>query len=355
MLLKCLKDIRLLAADIMRARMTLQTPSQPITKALEKSAQTAATKLQTARTNIGAVVLGQDRVVELAIAAVLSGGHALLVGVPGLAKTLLVETLGTVLGLDEKRVQFTPDLMPADIIGSEVLEEGAKGKRSFRFIPGPVFCQLLMADEINRASPRTQSALLQAMQERFVTVAGVRHDLPAPFHVLATQNPIEQEGTYPLPEAQLDRFLFQINVDFPTLDTEREILLATTGASMATAKAALTSKQLIEMQKLVRKLPVGEKVLEAILTLVRNARPDQTSIESIRQNVSWGPGPRAGQALMLAARAKALIDGRLSPSIDDVLDLAEPVLQHRMALNFAARADGATIADTITALKDSIR
>ena len=363
MLLKVLKDNRPFAAECLNLRtltdyernMTKIDPSEPITKALEKSALTAATKLQGARDNISSVILGQNHVVDLTIAAVLSGGHALLVGVPGLAKTLLVETLGTVLGLDEKRVQFTPDLMPADIIGSEVLEEGAKGKRSFRFIPGPVFCQLLMADEINRASPRTQSALLQAMQERFVTVAGVRHDLPAPFHVLATQNPIEQEGTYPLPEAQLDRFLFQINVDFPTLDTEREILLATTGATMATAKAAITAKQLMDMQKLVRKLPVGEKVLEAILTLVRNARPDQSAIEDVRQNVSWGPGPRAGQALMLTTRAKALMDGRLSPSIDDVLDLAEPVLQHRMALNFAARADGVTIADTINALKDSIR
>jgi len=244
--------------------------------------------------------------------------------------------------------------MPADIIGSEVLEESAKGKRSFRFIPGPVFCQLLMADEINRASPRTQSALLQAMQEKFVTVAGARHDLPKPFHVLATQNPIEQEGTYPLPEAQLDRFLFQINVDFPTLDTERQILLATTGATLSEAKGAVTAKQLIDMQQLVRKLPVGESVLEAILTLVRNARPDQSPIESVRKNVSWGPGPRAGQALMLASRAKALIEGRLSPSVDDVLDLAEPVLQHRMALNFAARADGQTISDTIATLKASI-
>ena len=223
-----------------------------------------------------------------------------MVGVPGLAKTLLVETLGTVLGLEDKRVQFTPDLMPGDILGSEVLEETAKGKREFRFIPGPVFTQLLMADEINRASPRTQSALLQAMQERFVTIAGVRHDLPKPFHVLATQNPIEQEGTYPLPEAQLDRFLLRIDVDFPTLETERNILVRTTGAEQASAKKAITPKQLIEMQALVRKLPVGENVLDAILTLVRNARPAQSEIESIREQVSWGPGPRAGQALMLS-------------------------------------------------------
>ena len=259
------------------------------------------------------------------------------------------------MGLDDKRVQFTPDLMPGDILGSEVLEETAKGKREFRFIPGPVFTQLLMADEINRASPRTQSALLQAMQERFVTIAGVRHDLPKPFHVLATQNPIEQEGTYPLPEAQLDRFLLRIDVDFPTLETERDILVRTTGADQASAKKAITPKQLIDMQALVRKLPVGENVLDAILTLVRNARPDQTEIDNIREQVSWGPGPRAGQALMLATRARALIDGRLSPSIDDVLELAGPVLSHRMALNFAARADGQTVNSVIETLKDRIR
>lgn len=328
---------------------------QDIPANIEKAAAAASAKLSTARENIGSVVYGQDAVVELAISAVLSGGHALLVGVPGLAKTLLVETLGTVMGLDDKRVQFTPDLMPGDILGSEVLEETAKGKREFRFIPGPVFTQLLMADEINRASPRTQSALLQAMQEKFVTVAGVRHDLPKPFHVLATQNPIEQEGTYPLPEAQLDRFLLRIDVDFPTLETERNILVRTTGTDQAGAKKAITAKQLIDMQDLVRKLPVGENVLDAILTLVRNARPAQTDIESVRNSVSWGPGPRAGQALMLASRARALIDGRLSPSIDDVLALAGPVLKHRMALNFAARAEGQTVDSVIETLKDRIR
>jgi len=235
---------------------------QDIPANIEKAAATASDRLKTARENIGSVVYGQDKVVELAIAAILSGGHALLVGVPGLAKTLLVDTLGTVLGLDDKRVQFTPDLMPGDILGSEVLEETTKGKREFRFIPGPVFTQLLMADEINRASPRTQSALLQAMQERFVTIAGVRHDF---------------------------------------------------------------------------------------------ARPAQSEIDSIREQVSWGPGPRAGQALMLATRARALIDGRLSPSIDDVLALAGPVLSHRMALNFSARADGQTVDSVIETLKDRIR
>ena len=312
-------------------------------------------KLADAKASITKRFIGQERVVDLTLTALLCGGHGLLIGLPGLGKTRLVETLSTVMGLDGSRVQFTPDLMPADILGSEVLDTDADGTRAFRFLEGPIFCQLLMADEINRASPRTQSALLQAMQERFVTIAGVRHDLPKPFHVLATQNPIEQEGTYPLPEAQLDRFLLRIDVDFPTLETERNILVRTTGADQATPKKAITPKQLIDMQALVRKLPVGENVLDAILTLVRNARPAQSDIESIREQVSWGPGPRAGQALMLATRARALIDGRLSPSIDDVLELAGPVLSHRMALNFAARADGQTVTSVIETLKDRIR
>lgn len=326
-----------------------------VSKKIEAEAEKAMTRLNTAQTEIGGVIIGQRQVVELTLISILSGGHALLVGVPGLAKSLLVETIGTVLGLSEKRVQFTPDLMPADILGTEVLEESETGKRAFRFIKGPVFSQLLMADEINRASPRTQSALLQAMQEKIVTIAGKTHALPKPFHVLATQNPIEQEGTYPLPEAQLDRFLLQINVDFPTLDTERTILLATTGASEATAKKAMTAKQLADMQTLVRQLPVSEKVVEAILTLTRNARPAQTELELVKSSVSWGPGPRAGQALMLATRAKALLEGRLSPSIDDVLELAGPVLQHRMALSFAARAHGLQLSDIIEPLKASIR
>lgn len=333
--------------------MNIQT-DMAVSAALEKSAQKTAEHLAKARASVAGVILGQEQVVELTLTAILSGGHALLVGAPGLAKTLLVDTLGTVMGLGAGRVQFTPDLMPADIIGSEVLEETAKGARSFRFIPGPIFCQLLMADEINRASPRTQSALLQAMQEHFITVAGKAYPLPAPFHVLATQNPIEQEGTYPLPEAQLDRFLFQIDVNFPDLATEKQILIATTGADTAKASAAMTVKQLIAAQRLVRQLPVGDTVVNAILTLIRNARPDQTDLETIRQQVAWGPGPRAGQALMLASRAKALIDGRLSPSIDDILALAAPVLKHRMALTFGARAEGQTLDKIIMSLKETI-
>ncbi len=302
------------------------------------------------RRRISEVIFGQKQVVEETLITLLAGGHALLIGVPGLAKTRLVETLGTVLGLSAKRVQFTPDLMPADILGSEVLEEADNGRRSFRFIQGPVFCQLLMADEINRASPRTQSALLQSMQEREVSVGGTRHILPHPFHVLATQNPIEQEGTYPLPEAQLDRFLLQVDVTYPDLDAERQMLHATTGASEAKPTAAMTAEQFEAAQRLVRRIPVGDKVVESILSLVRNGRPESSAFDQVRKHVAWGPGPRASQALMLAARARALMDGRLSPSTEDVLALAGPVLRHRMALNFSARADGVTLESVIALL-----
>jgi MoxR-like ATPase len=301
-------------------------------------------KLTAARTSIGKRIIGQPVVVDLALTALLSGGHALLVGVPGLAKTRLVQTLGTVMGLSTNRIQFTPDLMPGDILGSEVLESAADGSRAFRFIKGPVFCQLLMADEINRASPRTQSALLQAMQEREVTIAGEEHPMAVPFHVLATQNPIEQEGTYPLPEAQLDRFLLQINVDYPDRATEREILLSTTGADEAVAEPVFAADDLIAAQSLVRRMPVGETVLDLILDLVRSGRPDEPDApKHVRDYVSWGPGPRAAQALMLAIRARALLDGRLAPSAEDVAALARPVLIHRMALGFAARAQGVSL------------
>ena len=314
-----------------------------------RSAEAIAGHVRAARTAIGAVIFGQERVVERALTTVLCGGHALLVGVPGLAKTKLVDTMGIVLGLDARRVQFTPDLMPSDIIGTEVLEESPGGKRNFRFISGPIFAQLLMADEINRASPRTQSALLQAMQEHHVTVAGARHDLPKPFHVLATQNPLEQEGTYPLPEAQLDRFLMEIDVDYPDRDAERRILFETTGADETRAKAAMSAEELMAAQRLVRRLPVGESVVEAILQLVRSARPGPEGGETANL-IAWGPGPRASQALMLAVRARALLEGRLAPSIDDVIDLAEPVLKHRMALSFAARAEGETVTGVVTRL-----
>jgi MoxR-like ATPase len=303
-----------------------------------------------ARAEVGRIIFGQDEVVDQVLVCLLSGGHVLLVGVPGLGKSLLVETLGTVLGLAPKRVQFTPDLMPADIIGSEVLDEDAAGRRSFRFVPGPVFCQLLMADEINRASPRTQSALLQAMAERRVAVGGVDHALPQPFHVLATQNPLEQEGTYPLPEAQLDRFLLQVDVTYPDLANERAMLLATTGSQSVRANAVLSGEELLAAQALIRRIPVSEGVLDAILALVRGARPESATDDGIKRHVAWGPGPRAAQALMLASRARALLDGRLAPSLDDVAALAHPVLRHRMALNFSARAEGVELSEVIAGL-----
>ncbi|NBV61347.1 MAG: MoxR family ATPase [Rhodobacteraceae bacterium] len=301
-------------------------------------------RLADAKASITARFIGQETVVDLTLTALLCGGHGLLIGLPGLGKTRLVDTLSTVMGLQGNRVQFTPDLMPADILGSEVLESDAEGKRAFRFLQGPIFCQLLMADEINRASPRTQSALLQAMQERKVTVAGQDRALGMPFHVLATQNPIEQEGTYPLPEAQLDRFLVQIDVPYPTRQTERDILLATTGVDEGQAHAVFDPTTLMAAQNLLRRMPVGDSVVEAILDLVRAFRPDQPEASTaVRECVAWGPGPRAAQALMLTVRARALLQGRLVPSVDDVAAMALPVLSHRMALTFAARARGESL------------
>nr|WP_209735750.1 MoxR family ATPase [Aureimonas populi] len=316
-------------------------------------AERALSDIADVRRSVGRVIFGQETVVEQSLIAILAGGHALLVGVPGLAKTKLVETLGTALGLDARRIQFTPDLMPSDIVGTEVMDQDESGRRSFRFVKGPVFAQLLMADEINRASPRTQSALLQAMQEYHVTVAGERHDLPAPFHVLATQNPLEQEGTYPLPEAQLDRFLMQIDVAYPDIEAERRILLATTGAKEDKAEPVMSAERLREIQLLVRRMPVSDTVVEAILALVRSARPGHGSAET-DAHVAWGPGPRASQALMTCVRARALYDGRLAPSIDDVKALAEPILQHRMALNFSARAEGVHVRDVVGRLSRAI-
>ena len=316
-------------------------------------AERALQDIATVRLEVAKVIFGQSAAVENTLVAVLAGGHALLVGVPGLAKTKLVTTLGTVLGLNSARIQFTPDLMPSDILGSEVLEQDVAGRRSFRFIEGPVFTQLLMADEINRASPRTQSALLQSMQEYHVSVAGKRLDLPSPFHVLATQNPLEQEGTYPLPEAQLDRFLLQVDIGYPDRADEKRILVETTRLGEAEAAAVIDAARLIEIQKLIRQMPVGESVVEAILSLVRSARPEPGAKGPAR-HVAWGPGPRAGQALMLCVRARALFEGRLAPSLDDVRALAAPVLQHRMALTFAARAEGMTVGQVIAELSAEI-
>ena len=331
--------------------ITQRTP--PPSEVSVEDVERVSALMARAKAAVETVILGQTRVVEESLITLLAGGHMLLIGVPGLAKTKLVQTLGTVLGLEDKRVQFTPDLMPADILGSEILEENEDGKRHFRFVRGPVFCQLLMADEINRASPRTQSALLQAMQERRVSIAGQYHDLPQPFHVLATQNPIEQEGTYPLPEAQLDRFLMQVDISYPDDDAERQIIIATTGIHDVEPEQVITGNELMEAQALVRQLPVGDSVIDAILKLVRAGRPETSEISEVRDWVAWGPGPRASQALMLAVRARALLDGRLAPSVDDVLTLARPVLQHRMALSFTARADGRSLTDVIDRLRDA--
>ncbi len=311
-----------------------------------RDADKAVELLSKVRAEIGKVVFGQERVVELTLAAILGGGHALLIGAPGLAKTKLVETTARALGLDWGRVQFTPDLMPSDILGSEILDESASG-RSFRFVKGPIFTRLLMADEINRASPRTQSALLQAMQEHHVTVAGASYDLPKPFHVLATQNPIEQEGTYPLPEAQLDRFLLKIDVDYPDQETERRILVETTGLQDVVVHPVLDAEKLIALQTLVRRMPVPETVLEAIIRLVRSARPEQSDNAQVKKRVEWGPSPRAGQALMLAARSRALLRGRLAPSLDDIEALAEPALGHRMALAYDPTGQGGSLSALI--------
>ncbi|HEY8299366.1 MAG TPA: MoxR family ATPase [Methyloceanibacter sp.] len=327
----------------------MTTLAQTETQLVDRIEEVGA-KIKKVRETTSAIIFGQERVIDLALITLLSGGHALLIGVPGLAKTSLVETLGAVLGLQNKRIQFTPDLMPSDIVGAEVLEESTAGRRSFRFVEGPIFTQLLMADEINRASPKTQSALLQAMQEHHVTVAGIRHDVPRPFHVLATQNPLEQEGTYPLPEAQLDRFLLQIDVSYPDIAAERRMLFATTGVEERQLKTILSAEELMVAQRLVRQLPVGDQVVDAILKLVRSARPGTGIDQELDDMIAWGPGPRASQALMLAVRAKAMIEGRLAPSVDDVIELAEPVLKHRMALTFAARAEGMDMTDMVARL-----
>ncbi len=311
-------------------------------------------KMGEARREITKTVIGQDEVIDQTLITLASGGHVLLMGVPGLAKTLLVETTAHVLGLNAARVQCTPDLMPADIIGSEVLEEDAKGKRSFRFIEGPIFSQFFMADEINRASPRTQSALLQAMQEKEVSVGGQPQKLPEPFHVLATQNPIEQEGTYPLPEAQLDRFMMQINVDYPDEQAERDIIINTTTNQNTEIKSVMNANDLMDIQYLVRDMPVGESVVDMIIALVRNLRPNEDTPDIVNEFVSWAPGPRAAQALMLGVRARAMLQGRAAPVEEDLFALAPPILRHRMALNFKARAQGITLENVISETIESL-
>ncbi|MEC7702634.1 MAG: MoxR family ATPase [Pseudomonadota bacterium] len=319
-------------------------------KSLSQKITDASVKLQNIKKQISQVILGQERVIDLTLTCIASSGHVILLGVPGLAKTKLVETIGKTISLDTGRIQCTPDLMPADIIGSEILDEDADGKRHFKFIKGPVFAQLLMADEINRASPRTQSALLQAMQEHQVTIAGQTYDLPKPFYVLATQNPLEQEGTYPLPEEQLDRFMMEVQIDYPDLDAERAMVLATTTNSASDIKAIASPDDLIDIQKLVQELPLPESVLESIINLVRNARPETSSLDNVKNYIVWAPGPRATQALSLSVRAHALIHGREIATNEDIRALAHPILRHRMSINARALSDGISIDDIITQL-----
>ncbi|HKV52930.1 MAG TPA: MoxR family ATPase [Gemmatimonadaceae bacterium] len=293
---------------------------------------------------IGRRIIGQHDVVENLVAALLSGGHALLVGVPGLAKTLLVRTLADALDLSFSRVQFTPDLMPSDITGTELLEEDhATGRRVFKYVKGPIFANAVLADEINRAPPKTQAALLQAMQEHAVTAAGRTHPLPEPFFVLATQNPIEQEGTYPLPEAQLDRFMFELRVGYPTADEEEQVVATTTSDTEATVTPVLDAQRLIALQHLVRRLPAPPTVVRYAVALARSTRPDaKEASPEVRKYVSWGAGPRASQYLVLGAKARAAMDGRAVPDLDDVRSVAHVVLRHRIVLNFQGEAEGMT-------------
>lgn len=290
---------------------------------------------------IGKVIVGQERVIELLLISLMSSGHSLFVGVPGLAKTLLVSTLSDILNLRFSRVQFTPDLMPSDITGSEVLEEDrTTGKRFFRFIQGPIFCNILLADEINRSSPKTQAALLQVMQERKITVGGQTYILEPPFLVFATQNPIEQEGTYPLPEAELDRFMFQIDVDYPSLNEEIEIVRITTGVYRPELRHVIDVSKILEYQDLVHRVPVSEHVAAYAVKIARATRPDDTASEFVKKWVSWGVGPRASQFLILGSKARAILDGRFTPNTDDVRFLAPSVLKHRLVLNFRAESEG---------------
>ena len=330
--------------------MTTEHPANDL-----EAAEAFATAFGKLRDEISKSVVGQDEVVEQMILALAARGHAILVGVPGLAKTMLVSTLAQSLDLDFHRIQFTPDLMPSDVSGAEVLHtDPATGERSFRFQPGPLFANVVLADEINRTPPRTQAALLEAMQERQVTVAGESHPLPCPFFVLATQNPIEQEGTYPLPEAALDRFLFLVKVEYPDADEEVEVVRRTTGSEEPDIKPVLDGRQLVEMQELVRTVPVGDSVLAYAVALARASRPDDDAPDFIRQWVRWGAGPRASQHLILAAKARALLHGSFHVSPDDVSAVARPVLRHRILPNFAAEAEGIDADTVVDRLLDSV-
>ncbi len=289
------------------------------------------------KSEIGKVIVGQDEVIKATLISLFSNGHSLLVGVPGLAKTLLINTISEVLDLSFKRIQFTPDLMPSDITGSEILDED----RKFKFNKGPLFANIVLADEINRTPPKTQSALLEAMQERNITVSGVKHILPVPFFVLATQNPIEQEGTYPLPEAQLDRFMFNILLDYPSYEEEVQVVKQTTSIEQAQLRNVINSNQILDFQRLVRKIPIADNVLEYAVSLAARTRPNPTNgLKEVNQYVSWGAGPRASQYLVLGAKCNAALNGKFSPDIEDVQAVAPLVLRHRIVLNYKAEADG---------------
>ena len=301
------------------------------------------------------VIVGQDEVIEQIFAAVFTRGHCLLVGVPGLAKTLMVSTLARILDIRFKRIQFTPDLMPSDITGTNVLEEDEHGRRNFRFVEGPVFTNILLADEINRTPPKTQAALLQAMQEREVTVGQQTYDLPDPFFTIATQNPIEQEGTYPLPEAQLDRFMFNVKVDYPTVEEEEQILTATTRGEKPEVRKILSGRAIVNLQKLVASVAVSPYIIKYVSSLVRATRPkDATAPEFVRELVDWGAGPRAGQFLIHGGKALAAMDGRFSVAIDDVKKVAIPVLRHRVSTNFQAQAEGMTSESVVLRLLEEL-
>ncbi len=321
----------------------------------EASIQQQLAKLVALRDAIARAIVGQRAVVEQLLIGLLAGGHCLLEGVPGLGKTLLVRSLGEALALDFRRIQFTPDLMPSDIVGTELLEEDhGTGKRYFKFQQGPVFTNLLLADELNRTPPKTQSALLEAMQERTISYAGVTHALPKPFFVLATQNPLEQAGTYPLPEAQLDRFLLHVRVDYPDESEERAILAQTTGAATARIEPVMSGDELLALQALARDVHVGDDLFAWIVRLVRATRPQASDVPAVREWVRWGAGPRAGQSLVLAAKARALLHGRLAATRDDIKALAAPVLRHRLLLSFAAEAEQKNSDDVVAALLDAM-
>jgi MoxR-like ATPase len=323
----------------------------PATDGTVATVATVVSALASLRSEVGQVVVGQDQVIEELLLAILAGGHALLEGVPGLAKTLLVRTLAEATGLSFRRIQFTPDLMPSDILGTEVLEEDhATGKRFFKFNRGPVFAQMVLADEINRTPPKTQAALLEAMQEGAVTYGGTTHALERPFFVLATQNPIEQTGTYPLPEAQLDRFLLYIRVDYPSLEEEKQVLTRTTGAPPAAPRAVAGAADILAAQALVREVPVSEALVDYAARLVRASRPADTEVAFVKEWVRWGAGPRAGQGMILAAKARALLHGRLAVTLEDLRAVAAPVLRHRVLTNFRAEGEGVTPDDVTRTL-----